>query len=130
VAYFSTFSFFFIHSLHFRVMAVEDLQQDPTAAPRQVPKKQNYTVHPAPDAQDAPGFFQFNRNAMFACMTLSPLLVSYVTGATLSVLSYTVLFAVLLLPTYVVYMVTDSALKNWAFTSSQQNVCGAFPFLP
>lgn len=87
-----------------------------------IKKAKKYTVHPTMSLLDAPGFLQFKRNALFASFVLTPFVAaSYTTG--LSVLSFVIWFAVLLIPTYVAFMVTDSYLKSWAFNlGSEQGV--------
>ena len=90
-----------------------------SSARRTVPsysaKNPNYTVHPAPNPVDGPGFALFGRNGMFAAMLTMPVLVSVLTTGSVSLVSFGIWFALLLIPTYAVYMVVDSYWKNWAF---------------
>ena len=48
-------------------------------------------------------------------MLAMPVLISQLTTGSVSLVSFAIWFALLLIPTYAIYMVLDSYWKNWAF---------------
>eukprot|EP00158_Paraphelidium_tribonemae_P000703 Partr_v1_DN23235_c0_g1_i1_m35443 putative cyclopropane-fatty-acyl-phospholipid synthase len=75
-----------------------------------VPKKANYTVHPAPYPKDVPGFHNFKMVPFYGALFGTPLAVVLYFG--LSLWFYVPVLAVTVLPSYLMFMWIDSILKN------------------
>ncbi len=98
-------------------MAVEQLSE-PTAptGPVSVKKSSKYTVHPAPYPHDAPGYFQFSLTGLIVTILTVPYVLMAWMGMSFGLL-YVPVFICTLVPSYVLYMWTDSIVKNWAMNA-------------
>ena len=81
-----------------------------------VAKKATYSVHPAPFPAEVPGFHTFSSEAFWSLLLLGPLLPMWLISA--PAWSYPIFMAVMLVPSYLAFIVSDSHLKNWAYARS------------
>jgi hypothetical protein len=88
-------------------------------------KKPSYTVHPAPFAFEVPGFREFPYHGFLATFFLSPLALMLFFQTPLW--SYPLLFLATFAPSWVLYVLADSVVKNWAFAEKNKVCFDTFP---
>jgi len=79
-------------------------------------KKPNYTVHPAPYKFEVPGFHEFSSETFWSFLLLTPVLPMLYFQA--PVMSYPLFLVLTVLPSYLIYIISDSYVKNWAYSQA------------